>query len=194
LLSERTKDALFLTALGAALGLAVWIIDARRIPENWSATQSVPGEYEMTVDRKVFRSGRASVHVKSKADDPKGNASLQQEFMPVRCLGRRLRMEAFVKTSISSGAAYLWLEARGSEGKQPLSDKILGRRITGTTDWTRHEITVDVPRESQKIAFGFVLSGKGEVWIDDFRFQVFDGDVPVISPEFPEGPINLGFE
>ena len=46
------------------------------------------------------------------------------------------------------------------------------RAIKGTTDWTRYEIVLDVPDEAQRLAFGILLAGGGQVWMDDLKFEV----------------------
>lgn len=77
------------------------------------------------------------------------------------------------------------------------------RPIKGSIDWARHEIVLDVPKESGDIAFGVLLAGTGQVWVDDFRFEVVGNDVPTTGgnpgqpprrPEAPEQPANLDFE
>ncbi|HMK36484.1 MAG TPA: hypothetical protein VK463_15530 [Desulfomonilaceae bacterium] len=193
-MNSQRINALFLTILGAVLFFVVWFIDAGKLPERWSASQSVPGEYEIRLDKDVFRTGKASVCIRSKTDNPKGFANFYQEFMAIKYRGRRVHMEAYVKTSISAGTAHLWLETYGPEGKRLSLDDMPERRMTGTTGWTKYDLVLDVPKEAQKIAFGFIFSGKGQAWIDDFSFQSVVGNIPVAAPDSLEGPVNLGFE
>ena len=46
--------------------------------------------------------------------------------------------------------------------------------IAGTRDWQRYEIIADVPQNSSSIGFGIVLSGKGQVWLDEVQLEVVD--------------------
>jgi len=99
--------------------------------------------------------------------------------------------------------------------KSPLAfDNIGDRRIEGTTQWTKYSVVLDVPEDAAAIAFGLLMAGKGQVWVDDLAFDVAGPDVATtgleIEPqELPDGaterfkanlkllrgePKNLGFE
>jgi hypothetical protein len=193
-LTERTNNTLFLLLLGVALWSVLVTIKSSGLPEPWSWSQSITGEYEVQRDWVVFKTGNASVRISSKADDPKGYANLRQEFLPLPYLGRRVRMVAYTKTALSSGSAYLWLHVYGPNGATLSADDMGDKRITGVTDWTRHEMVMEVPKEALRIAFGFIFSGKGEAWVDDFNFQMDDEDAGATDTGWLQGPAHLGFE
>jgi len=70
------------------------------------------------------------------------------------------------------------------------------RPIKGTSDWKKHETVLDVPKDSIRIAFGILLNGLGQVWIDDLNFEVVGEDIATTDlkqklPEEPEAPVNL---
>jgi len=50
-------------------------------------------------------------------------------------------------------------------------------RLLGTNAWTKVEMILDVPDESQLITLGFFLAGKGRVWVGGFGFE--DNNEPV---------------
>lgn len=60
------------------------------------------------------------------------------------------------------------------------------------------EIVLDVPEEAQEVAFGLLLTGKGQVWMDDLNFEVVGKDVPTTAEstvkKAPASPVNLNFE
>ena len=68
--------------------------------------------------------------------------------------------------------------------------------ITGDTEWTRYEIVLDVPEVATLIAFGVLISGPGDVWIDDLAFDVVDTSVPTTGAQQQPSwePANLDFE
>ena len=72
------------------------------------------------------------------------------------------------------------------------------RPIKGTSDWKRYEIVLDVPEQAQEIAFGLLLTGGGQVWMDDLKFEVVGKDVATTGPSSTKGalagPTNLNFE
>jgi hypothetical protein len=83
--------------------------------------------------------------------------------------------------------------------------------MTGTTDWQKCEVVLDVPPDSVSMSAGFMLQSRsGQVWADDFQLEVVDRDVPTtdsgvpmlvaasftdknIRPEQTQ-PVNLDFE
>jgi hypothetical protein len=119
-------------------------------------------------------------------------------------------MTAYVKAKDVENAAGLWMriESIDGNGNYSLSSDLMNRPIKGTNDWKQCEVVLDVPNEgSAAISFGAMLAGKGQVWVDDFKFEIVDNSVkttgrvrePVKSKyEFPKGlpkePKNLDFE
>jgi hypothetical protein len=68
------------------------------------------------------------------------------------------------------------------------------RPIKGTTGWTRCEIVLDVPNNAADLAFGLLLAGDGQVWMDDLRFEVVSSAVPTTRSGALSAPQNLDFE
>ena len=49
-------------------------------------------------------------------------------------------------------------------------DNIRQYEVTGTTDWTKYEITLDLkPEETEQIVKGGLLAGKGKMWLDNLE-------------------------
>lgn len=48
------------------------------------------------------------------------------------------------------------------------------------------------------IAFGVLLNGPGQIWVDELGFEMVGDDVPVTNQRSTEGlssePVNLNFE
>ncbi len=168
-------------------------------------------DYELRVDRTVKHTGKASGSIKSTATEPTWYGAFTQAFKPDDFRGKRLRMTAYVKSKDVENHAGLWMriEAIDGKGNYSLSSDFMGDRpIKGTNDWKQYEVVLDVPKEdSAQIFFGVLLAGKGQVWVDDFKFEAVDKAVkttgrvrePVKSKhEFPKGlpkePKNLDFE
>jgi len=101
-------------------------------------------------------------------------------IMPYR--GTRLHMRAMVKADAVENWAGIWMRVDGPDTPTPQRslgfDNMQDRPIKGTSDWTRYEIVLDVPPESVAIAFGILLQGIGEVWLDDVEFATVGSDVP----------------
>ena len=77
-------------------------------------------------------------------------------------------------------------------------DNMSNRPISGDTEWNHYAIVLDIPKSSAVIAFGVLLSGSGQVWLDELRFEEVDEQTPTTNinflEELLEEPVNLSFE
>ena len=85
------------------------------------------------------------------------------------------------------------------EDNKPLEfDNMQDRGITGTTDWNKYKIVLDIPSNSKAINYGVLLGGLGKVWFDNLKIEEVDNSVPVTNPrkerKLPAEPINMDFE
>jgi hypothetical protein len=119
-----------------------------------------------------------------------------QSFKADLYRGKRLRMAAYVKAEQIQDWAGLWMRVDGNPKETLSFDNMQRRPIKGTTDWRKHEIVLDVPDNSDKIAFGIILEGEGQVWIDEVSFEIVGDDVSTtdIQSKLPTSPVNLNFE
>lgn len=85
--------------------------------------------------------------------------------------GRRIRFSGAIRTKDLEGFAGLWWRADGPNGVLAF-DNMQTRGPKGTTDWTRYEIALDVPRETVNINFGVLMPGKGTAWFDDLQLEI----------------------
>jgi hypothetical protein len=94
----------------------------------------------------------------------------------------------------------------GSADGTPFDD-MSDRWLTGTADWKRLEIVLDVPADASLIDLGVLLTGTGSAWVDDLELAVVDGsvpttgrvipyrtEVPIPLPDLPRSPRNLDLE
>lgn len=165
------------------------------IPYGWITAGSNPKDYKFLLDTTIFHSGSACGLLASKKDKPTGFGTLMQEFSADNYRGKRMKFSAFVKTKQVDGWAGLWMKIEGA-GQDSLGfDNMKNRAITGTTDWKKYEIVLDVPLDSKIIAIGVLLSGKGSVWIDDCTFEEApDKEVTNMEKPLPTAPRNLNFK
>ncbi len=123
---------------------------------------------------------------------------MMQMFKAKNYRNKRMRFSAYVRSEGIDAWAGLWMRVDG-----PIQHKWLGfdnmqnRPIKGTTDWQKYAVVLDVPSESVNIAFGILLEGKGQVWLNDVQFEEVGTDVPTTSidanREYPDKPGNLDF-
>lgn len=141
------------------------------LPKGWTASGFSPGDYRMGVDREMMYRGTASGTMCSIAQKPRGFATLMQMCSAGPFRGGRLRLAAYVKTEKVTGAAQLWLRADGSRDEVLALVNMNDRPIRGTHDWNESTVALDVPSNAKRIAFGVLLNGAGQVWIDDVRLK-----------------------
>jgi hypothetical protein len=94
-------------------------------------------------------------------------AYLIQYFLSDDYRNRKVRVTAYVRTRDVGGAAYLQI-ATVNVRNSNLADST---KLTGTTDWTRLEATIQVPDDSGRLAISFLLEGEGTIWIDDVTVE-----------------------
>jgi hypothetical protein len=185
--------------------LAVWILlatvfaVAADLPAGWIKAGSHPAEYDMGLDTTTRHDGgKASGFIKATATELHGFGTLMQMAAPGEYRGKRVRFSGYVKSeNVQSGWAGLWFRLDGPNQGEVLGfDNMQQRPIKGTTDWTRYEIVLDVPNTAAALAFGLLLNGNGQVWMDDLKFEVASSAVPLTGPfRGPRSaPQNLDFE
>jgi hypothetical protein len=190
-------------AMSLSAALAGWIVFspilalAAQLPVGWIKAGSHPAEYEMGIDISTKHDGgKASGFIKATATELHGFGTLMQTASATTFRGKRVRFSGYVKAEkVQSGWAGLWFRIDGPQAEEVLGfDNMQRRPIKGSTDWVRYEIVLDVPDTAAALAFGLLLNGNGEVWMDDLKFEVVTLAVPTTSTLPRSAPQNLNFE
>jgi hypothetical protein len=156
----------------------------------------------MSHDRTGAHGGNVCAYLKSVVAETGGFGTLMQTFKADEYRGKRVWMSGYVKAKDASDWAGLWMRVDGARKDEILAfDNMQDRAIKGTIDWKKYEIVLDVPENSEMVAFGLLLSGKGQVWMDDLQFEVVGKDVPTTgrttagaASGAAKTPLNLNFE
>lgn len=178
------------------------MVEQKKAPTGWIYKATDKNDYEVGLDLNEKHSGTRSGYLKSIVADPKPFGNLMSYFAPAEYLEKRLQMCAWVKSELESGTAQLWLRVDGDwkPAVKPGSfDNMDDRPIEGSTDWHQYELVVDIPKTSTGVAFGLMLLGKGQAWLDDVSFEEVSEDVPLTgkyasSHRTKVRPENLSFE
>ncbi len=164
-------------------------------PRGWHLAGSKPAYYETGIDEAQAYQGHASAYLKSKAPHAEGFGTLMQSISARQYLGSKVRLSGLVKSEEVTGWGGLWM--RVDRFNTMLSiDNMQNRAIKGTTGWQRYDVVLDVPKDATRIAFGILLNGSGEVWLNSARLELVGLDVPtttVNEDKLPEKPVNLEF-
>jgi len=161
---------------------------------GWGLWGDRPQDYTYGIDRTVMQTGTVSAYLANGVVDPQGFGTLAQTFLPNPWRGLRIRMSANVKAENVADWAGLWMRVDGPGNHSVSFDNMQGRPITGTRDWQRYSIVLDVPPESTLVAFGILLAKRGRVWIADVTFEAVGADVAATDlMAVPKQATNLDF-
>ncbi|HXS35392.1 MAG TPA: hypothetical protein VN721_01730 [Flavipsychrobacter sp.] len=152
------------------------------LPKGWRPTGDARKDYKMGVDKKAGQKGVDAITIKSEADKIKGFGALANYIKIDKYLGKRIRMTGYMRSEKVDGWAGFWLRVDDSTShdKRVLSfDNMYDKAIKETTDWTKCTLVLDVPKNGTTIVYGALLSGKGQIWFDDIKFDLVGGEVPV---------------
>lgn len=167
-------------------------------PAGWIMTGESPYDYETGLDKDTVHNGHQSAYLKSKDKKARGFATLMQHIKAENYKGERIRFSGFVKTIDVEESAGLWMRIDHSSGEILAFDNMMNRPIKGTNEWNHYSVILDVPLKSETIAFGILLNGPGQIWIDELRFEIVDDSVSVTEQSttayLSEKPVNLNFE
>lgn len=189
-------------ALGATFGVrlvkAQSTVQTTHAPAGWFMAGSKPAHYQTGVDKAMIENGQPSAFLKAAVPSPEGFGTLMQTINASEYAGKRLRLRAWVKSQNVGDWAGVWM--RVDKDKTAVAfDNMENRPIKGTEAWRTCDVILDVPQDATSISFGILLSGAGEVWMNDVAFEEVGNDAPVTTampvqtPALPSRPANLKF-
>ena len=184
------------TSFGLRLANAQEASQASHAPTGWLLAGSKPANYDTGVDKTTVNNGQPSAFLRSTVPSTEGFGTLMQMINAADYAGKRVRLRAWVKSQDVADWAGVWMRV-DKESTTFVIDNMQKRPIKGTQSWTMHDVVLDVPQGSTGIAFGILLSGTGQVWMNDVTFEVVDDSVPVTAVPFQskasDHPVNLKF-
>lgn len=156
---------------------------SRDLPSHWFTAGSHPKSYEMGLDSAVQKDGKVAATIKSIDANIDGFGTLMSTSLPDQYLGKRIRLSGYLRTKDVSDWSGYWMRVDGGDPLVALEfdnmhDGKTDRSVTGTTDWKKCEIVLDVPQAASGIAFGALLVGTGQIWFMDPTFEIVDATVP----------------
>jgi hypothetical protein len=104
--------------------------------------------------------------------------------------GKRVRFSSFVRTDGVAGWSGLWMRIDLAGGKQGAFDNMQERPIKGTSDWTLHDVVLDVAPDAETVNFGVLQEGFGTTWIDEYRLDPVDSSVASTAPPGGDTPAH----
>lgn len=197
-------------AIGTCLALWGWVVFssvnsktvfaresavAHEVPSKWFLAGSDPTSYRTGVDKQVVYDGKVSAYLESAMPRPRGFGTMMQKIDAANYAGMRIRLHASVKSEDVADWAGVWM--RVDEDSSILAfDNMQDRPIKGTQPWKPYDVVLDVPPGASKIAFGILLSGTGEVWMNQVEFEAVGKEtkvtgIPLHKPVSKDDPVVL---
>jgi hypothetical protein len=148
------------------------------LPEGWFIAGQSPEQYKAGIDHTQTSSGKGAKYIRSKPEAGGSWGSLMQMFSAEKYRGKRVRLQARVKTKEVSGWAGLWMRVDTEGGPRSFYNS-QDKPIKGSTEWTVRSVVLDVPAGAGAIAFGVIANGTGQVWIDELSLEPVPTSVPL---------------
>ena len=192
----KKLSILSLAAIFIAVGLLFpeSELKAQYIKEWYSAGNS----HTFGLKKSIYKKGSNSAFLElTGKKENAGFVSFMQTCLADEFLGKRIKLTAYVKTKNASENTGVWMNVFSEGRDKHLSfDNILcfgNILISGTKNWSKCEILLDVPEESGTISFGVSLVGRpSKIWFDFVSFEIvnkMDTEITVSNEKYPIGPI-----
>lgn len=143
-------------------------MDARGKPEGWSFKQHAGVRaYEFKLDDSAA-DGKRSMRVKRMQKQVWGQ--VEQNVPADDLIGKTVeftvqaRGEAVGKRGFSVGL--------GGFAGSTMLQHVQSERVTGTSDWSKYTLRIEVPEGSTQVTVALTLNDEGTVWLDDARLRV----------------------
>lgn len=145
-------------------------------PKDWNNFGS--SNYAIALDSVNKKNGKYSATIEFNDGNPDFKA--WAFTIPDNYAGKKITLTGYIKTeNVTDGYAGLWMRIDPSIA----FDNMNKNGVKGTTDWTKHEITLEMnPEKTKQIVIGGLLVGKGKMWIDNFSVSVDGKDIKNLKP------------
>jgi len=148
---------------------------------TWFLAGMSPSLYTMAVGSSMSCNGGQSLHLSSSTSNPQTFGTAMLEKSPAAWDGKRVRLSAWVMSSGVTGWAGLWMRVDSPQAMAVAFDNMQCRAISGTTGWAQYQVVLDVEHGFKDVAYGILLAGNGEVWIDGVSLDIVDDCVPTTA-------------
>ena len=132
--------------------------------------------FDILPDSIVKHSGKYSLRVERRGESNERDFGCPALAIPAIYDGNYITLKAFMRTEGVEQPIGLMLRIDGSSGLLQF-DNMQQKGITGTEEWQEYSVTLPLPEEAKTIYIGAILSGKGKLWIDDFRVLIDNVDI-----------------
>lgn len=135
------------------------------LPKNWFKWGK---NYSLKKDSLTKKSGKVAMRIEPLAEKAPNDFGCVAYAIPATYKAKEIEVKAYMKLENVSGAIGLMIRIDGSSGSLAF-ENMLSQKIEGTKDWTQYHVKVPYPENAKTIYIGAILSGGGQLWVDDFE-------------------------
>ena len=161
---------------------------------DWTYWQHEPAKYEMNFEKNPESKDQNIFTIKSVQTKIKDFGSLGKSVKSDLYKDKMVKMSGYMKTENVSSWAGLWMRVDFYEARVLAFDNMQQRPIKGTTDWTKYEIVLFVPKDATSFTYGALLDGTGQIWFKDLKLEVVENTVPETGANKGLEPKEISFE
>lgn len=148
------------------------------LPLDWNWIGWLKPEVNFALDPQIKHSGKYSASISIKKMTPRlkkfGPPNWMQEIAKDVPVGKKIKMTGFIKTKNVKGVAPIGIQCWNIKTNKMIKfgTTQLSQPISGTTNWKKVTVEMDVPKETDKMRILCMLSGTGKVWFDEVKIIV----------------------
>lgn len=154
-----------------------------QLPDKWFQWGS---GYKLKVDTITKHGGRNSILIEPIGQKSPTSFGCVAYSIPSKFEGKEIELRAYMKLNkVADGTIGLMIRVDGSSGVLGF-ENMRSRNIQGTKDWTQFEVKIPFPENAKTIHIGAILSGSGQLWVDDFQLLLDGtdiGEAKIINPK-----------
>lgn len=145
-------------------------------PVGWTTFGS--DAYSISLDSGIAHEGKYSARIALGGITPEFKA--WAFTIPGSYPGEKITLSGYIKTEgVTQGYAGLWMRIDPAIA----FDNMNRNGITGTTNWKKYEVTLDMkPNQTKQIVFGGLLAGNGKMWLDNLQVTIDGKEIEKLSP------------
>ncbi|GAB3267363.1 hypothetical protein [Chitinimonas naiadis] len=166
-------------ALSLSACLLMPTLIAAELPKGWMLGGRKVSHYQAALDTRTTLSGHGAGTLWNNQDRGEGFGSLLTAFDPADYAGKRVRLSGWLRYRNVTGWTGLWMRADSPDKFGSAFYNSQDLHLHGSRDWTEYSVVLDIPAQAERLTYGVLLDGQGQVWLDRMRFEVVDEQVPV---------------
>lgn len=148
------------------------------LPNNWFIWGS---GYNLRSDSLEKHSGKTSLLIEPKVDKSVNSFGCIAYSIPANYNAKKIELRAFMKLkNVVNGSIGLMLRIDGTSSILGF-DNMQQKNIQGTSNWTEYSVKMSYPKDAKTIYIGALLSGDGQLWVDDFQVLIDGKDISQVK-------------